>query len=194
MQDVSSGFAPSLAIHYFSAWRVEREVGPAIENGIARSSDFHKQMSGLSTLAVDRPSCGGQGRFIVMAALDAAIHASHVTAKVGVEMPGLSAGLMPRPLEKRACRRVIQKAAPVARAGTFFETRLRRSSERGPRQGSGVTGSPALSVSANRPRPGADSGQVEKYEAEQHRRLAVVLGREEALREVHQEIADRHEA
>src|SRR3984957_14623467 len=52
----------------------------------------------------------------------------------------------------------------------------------------------ALSVSPHRPRPGADGGKVEKYEAEQHRRLAVVLGREEALREVHEEIADCHKA
>jgi hypothetical protein len=44
----------------------------------------------------------------------------------------------PEPLAKRACRRVIQKGAPVVRVGTFFETRLRRSSERGPREGLGV--------------------------------------------------------
>ena len=40
----------------------------------------------------------------------------------------------PEPLAKRACRRVIQKATPVVRVGAFFETRLRRSSERGPRE------------------------------------------------------------
>jgi hypothetical protein len=50
-------------------------------------------------------------------------------------MPDLSTRPHPEPLAKRACRRVIQKAAPVVRLGTFFETRLRRSSERGPREG-----------------------------------------------------------
>jgi len=50
--------------------------------------------------------------------------------------PGLTTSCL-KPLAKRARRRMFQLAPAFVRSGTFFETRLRRSSERGPMGGLG---------------------------------------------------------